>query len=496
MYSTDQMGTNAKHTPLGGLPPKTAWAVVWFVLLGAATLYWHGEFEDLDITTSTQDVAVNDAMTQIPGPLPAASAPLPEPTAMQPRFQSFTTQAEEFGRDDGLAPKPPHQPIEDPGDSALCPFYQALYLLDQIEQDETVRVLHYGDSILTTDELSGRVRRILQQRFGDAGHGFVLLGKPWRWYHHLDVVHGARGKWRARPLTSAPVSDGIYGLGGVAFETRHAGAVAWAGTVDDGPIGKRVAKFDISYLEQPRGGSFDILIDGNHVDTVRTTAEARRAEHRFLNVSPGSAKLTVKTRGDGPVRLFGAVLESDHPGVVYDSLAINGARASVLTRFDEEHWKSELKHRDADLVVLMFGANEGHNESLVLDEYRQHLAELLTVVRDGSPEAGCLIVGPLDQARREDDGKLGSRRMPSKLTQAQREVSLAHGCAFFDTFSAMGGKNSMAKWFRTGLGGGDLIHPTEHGARRIGVWLADALLAGYENFLYGGRRCASSVTSL
>ncbi|MCP4677576.1 MAG: hypothetical protein GY854_19090 [Deltaproteobacteria bacterium] len=470
-----------------GLPPKTRWAIVWFVLLGAAVLIWQGEFRNWFAKNDEDD----SGSLNSPGPLPSSPAPVPL-TSLQETDGGIGETVSKKRQ----APRTPHQPIEDPKDVAMCSFYSALNSLDNKKDKKLVRVAHYGDSILTTDELSGRIRRILQKRFGDGGHGFVLLGKPWRWYHHLDVNHGARGKWRARPLTSDPISDGLYGLGGVAFETRHRNAVAWAGTVEEGPIGTRVASFDISYLQQPRGGRFDLIVSGKVVETVDTSSKTRQVEHKILNISPGKAKLTVKTHGDGPIRLFGATLESDSPGIVYDSLAINGARASILARFDETHWKSELSRRDIDLIVIMFGANEGHNESLVLDEYRVHLAALLTTIREGAPEAGCLIIGPLDQARRKKDGRLGSRRMPAKLSQAQREVALEHKCAFFDTFTAMGGKKSMARWYRSGLGGGDLVHPTEHGARRIGSWLADAILAGYESFLYGGKQCVSNVTTL
>ncbi len=483
MYPNGEMSDDEKN----GLPPKTRWTVVCFVLLGAAVLIWQGKHRDW--LAGHAEVDTNSLNP--PGPLPSGSAP-----ALETSLQETDSDMGEAASEKLQPPKAPHQPIEDPKDVAMCSFYSALDSLDNEKSRKLVRVIHYGDSILTTDELSGRIRRILQKRFGDGGHGFVLLGKPWRWYHHLDVNHGARGKWRARPLTSDPVPDGLYGLGGVAFETRHRNAVAWAGTVEDGPIGTRVASFDISYLQQPRGGRFDLILSGKVIETVDTSAKERHVEHKLLNVPPGQAKLTIKTHGDGPVRLFGAALESDSPGVVYDSLAINGARASIMARFDETHWKSELSRRDVDLIVIMFGANEGHNEFLVLDEYRVHLTELLKTIREGAPEAGCLIVGPLDQARRKEDGRLGSRRMPSKLSQTQREVALEHECAFFDTFTAMGGKKSMARWYRSGLGGGDLVHPTEHGARRIGSWLADAILAGYGSFLYGGKQCVSNVTSL
>jgi lysophospholipase L1-like esterase len=148
------------------------------------------------------------------------------------------------------------------------------------------------------------------------------------------------------------------------------------------------------------------------------------------------------------------------------------------------------------LIVLMFGANEGHNEFLELDEYREHLTQVIRTMRDGLPNADFLVIGPLDQASRRSNGELKSRRMPAKLNRMQRKVALSEGCAFFDTYTAMGGKNSMASWLKRGWGGGDLIHPTETGARRIGSWITDALLAGYEQFLYGDTQCGSNVTSL
>ncbi len=470
------------------MPPKTMWAVIWFTVLGLGALVWQFGLSQENHLLGSSDGGL-DMMPQFehPGPLPPPPSPSLTPAvSLDKQDQSA-----------GLAPlRVPHQAIEDPGDSAMCRFYNALEDVERQKGDAVTRILHYGDSILTSDKLSGIARRFLQHRFGDGGHGFVLLGKPWEWYHHLDVKHGAKGDWRPRPLTSDPVADGMFGLGGVAFETRSNDARAWAGTVPRGPVGTRVASFDVSYLAQPRGGSFDLILNGQLIKTIDTDAATKHTAHHRVRVSPGPAKLVLRTHGNGRMRVFGAVLESGEPGVVYDSLAINGARASNLNRFDPHHWTSELRHRRANLVVLMFGANEGHNKYLPLDDYRREFTAVLQTIRQGAPESACLIVGPLDQAKRQRDGRLASRQMPHKLSKLQRDVSLNQGCAFFNTLEAMGGQNSMARWRRTGLGGGDLIHPTPQGARRIGTWLADALIAGYENYLIGGKKCASSVTSL
>jgi len=458
-----------------GLANKTAWAAIWFAVLGFASLaaikLWLGEEGGASVGPAAAEASMRA------GPLP----PLSEP--QDDLLDESVSEAE-------LGLTEPRVPIEDAEGRALCGFFRALAELERGDR-QAVRVAHYGDSILTSDHVSGQLRRVFQDRFGDAGHGFVLLGKPWRWYKHEDVRHGVKGEWRDRPLTSDPLADGLYGLGGVASEpVRGNRNSAWVATAEEGEHGARVATFEVSYLEQPGGGSFDALIDGKVVDTVQTGATARRAAHRVVRVDPpGRARLAIRPSNDGPLRLFGVVLESDRRGVVWDSLAINGARASVLGRYDARHWQSELAHRAPDLVVLMFGANEGHNEFLALGDYRVQLAEVIRVMRGGVPDAAFLVVGPLDQAQKKADGTFDSRRMPIRLNKVQREVALAEGCGFFDTFAAMGGRKSMGKWFRRGLGGGDLIHPTEHGSRKIGNWIAEALLWGYEQYKKDPQSC-------
>ena len=69
----------------------------------------------------------------------------------------------------------------------LRPFYLALWRTELGAPGAITRVLHYGDSPVTADSITADVRSLLQQHFGDAGHGFVLIAKPWAWYGHRGV---------------------------------------------------------------------------------------------------------------------------------------------------------------------------------------------------------------------------------------------------------------------------------------------------------------------
>jgi lysophospholipase L1-like esterase len=58
------------------------------------------------------------------------------------------------------------------------------------------------------------------------------------------------------------------------------------------------------------------------------------------------------------------------------------------------------------------------------------------------------------------------------------------GVAFFNTFEAMGGEGTMAKWYdgEPRLVGADFIHPMPAGARIVGELLYNALRDGYNEY--------------
>src|SRR3974390_2024028 len=104
----------------------------------------------------------------------------------------------------------------DDSNGALDSFYKALLRTEKGAPGAVTRIVHYGDSPTTADLITGDVRAMLQQRFGDAGHGFILAAKPWAWYQHRGVGLSDSG-WIAVPASRYGVRDGFFGLGGVSF---------------------------------------------------------------------------------------------------------------------------------------------------------------------------------------------------------------------------------------------------------------------------------------
>jgi lysophospholipase L1-like esterase len=369
--------------------------------------------------------------------------------------------------------------VEDATGHALDAFYTSLAKTRAKQPGAVTRILHYGDSVITSDYVSGTMRRKMQAELGDAGHGFILVANPWEWYFHNDVTHGAGEGWSSSRITGPTTKDGMYGLGGVTF-TGTPGASAFFGTSDRGTHGKKVSRFDVYYLETPNGGEVEAKI-GNTTERFTTKGESKASRIKSFSVADGEAKMTLRVIGGNP-RLFGVALERDGAGVVYDALGANGARAELLGSINATHLAEQMALRKPSLIVLQYGTNESEAPGIA-QNYERTLSGVVSMMKAAAPNASILIAAPLDRAETSEGGTLRTKPIIKKLVAAQRNVAKDSGIAFYNTFEAMGGEGSMAKWMKSGLGGGDLTHPTPQGAEALGDLFYSSITTGFEAWL-------------
>jgi lysophospholipase L1-like esterase len=230
-----------------------------------------------------------------------------------------------------------------------------------------------------------------------------------------------------------------------------------------------------------------VTADGGLLGRIETAADTKAAAFAEFSVAAGAG--TVELRVDqGSVRVFGLSAEKDGPGVVYDSLGLNGASITVMTRmFNQNHWAGQLQHRNPSMVIVNYGTNEADFAQFVERGYEKELREAILRLQTALPEASILIMSPMDRGHRTGPGEIQTMPTIPAIVAIERRVAKETGCGFFDTYTAMGGEGTMARWYtdQPRLVSADLIHPYPAGGRRIAEIFVRELEAGLNRYKVG-----------
>lgn len=389
-----------------------------------------------------------------------------------------TSEAEAQAQLDPEAPlrSEPIYPLVD-ASASLDRFYEALLSTELRTGDAVTRILHYGDSPTTADLITADLRGILQGQFGNAGHGYILMGKPWAWYGHRGFEIRSSG-WQITPANQSEVRNGLFGLGGVVF-WGSPGAVTRFTARDS-----THTTVEISYLNEPSGGTFELYAEGKLLGEINTNAREVVSAFAAFPIPEGANHFEIRVKSGSP-RLFGAEFTKSGPGIVYNSLGVNGAYVGILSRmFQEKHWAEQLKHYKPDLIIINYGTNESVYASFVDTSYTKELREVIRRIRTASPETSILVMSPMDRGQRDSTGGIGTVPSLLRLITLQQKVALETGCSFFNTFQAMGGPGTMGRWYNAEprLVSADFIHPMPNGAKLVGNLLYRGLIDGYNKY--------------
>lgn len=358
------------------------------------------------------------------------------------------------------------RPIENR--DAMGAFYSSLRLTESGEA--VTRIIHYGDSHVAADLMTGDMRRLFHRGFGDAGTGFALAVRPWKWYSPVGGSIATSTGWRASGLS--PTGDGRFGLAGMCASADR--AEEWI------RLTVRGRYFDIYLLKQPDGGAIDVRLDGTLIHE-RARLASSRFEPVYLEVeaeSFGLHTIEIKISAPGPVRLFGIASESDIAGVSYDALGMNGARAYLPLAWDWRVLADNLSRRDPGLIIIAYGSNEAGDSDFDTSEYAKRFAEMLARFQQAAPDASILVISPPDRAVKTGRRWRSIKRLTA-VVEAQRRAARAQGAAFWNLFEAMGGADSIDRWAGRGFAQADRVHLTRAGYRMVAEALYAELMRGY-----------------
>ncbi|OYQ71730.1 hypothetical protein B9T11_08395 [Wohlfahrtiimonas chitiniclastica] len=325
-------------------------------------------------------------------------------------------------------------------------------------QNSVVTMTQFGDSHTAADFFTGPLRELMQNKFGNAGIGWVTPMQVKGQRHAL--MSWQPSNWEV--MSSRNVNHLDFPMGGYVAK----------------PLRKGSSLLATLNQEELTRGMWNVRL---MVKSTKPEAIAVEDMKNRIRVSDGL--LSRPSNGwqmidlltylpfkidaiDESAEIGGMWLQRyQKPGVILSGIGTNGAQQSIWNKWSPQ-WLDELAATTSDLVILEYGTNEAFNDTLDEKEYRKNLHNSIQTVRKTLPNAAILLVGASDSIKNGNGTRECTDKQPPSYAQVkkiQRAVAQSEGVLYWDWQKAMGGKCSMERWVSYDLGRPDLVHLSPKG---------------------------------
>lgn len=392
---------------------------------------------------------------------------------LEDRMASLQTRKEDEFRQ--FAMNSPQRIYMPNGDEAyLDSFFESLELAGQ----QHVRILHLGDSQLECDRISSSLREHYQQEFGGHGVGLVPALQTVSTYTLSQTICPAEsvGHYLVYGSAESRASHRRYGIMGQVNHVVSGSTLRFtARDTEKHPCSGGVRR--VTVMARGSGG---MTLRAGGDSYAMECVEVNDAFSLFnTTLSQGTNVLTLTVHGDYDI--YGIQLD-DVNGVSLDNVPMRGCSGTIFTAIDEHTLAPFFQHENVRLLILQYGGNSvpACSGAKGISSYMSSLRRQIALFRRLAPEASILFIGPADMATRMH-GEMKTYPVLPEMVDSLREMSLQEGVAFWDMYSAMGGRGSIVRWYRARpqLAGGDFVHFTPKGAEKMADMLYGTLQLYY-----------------
>jgi lysophospholipase L1-like esterase len=367
-------------------------------------------------------------------------------------------------------------------DNDLKLFYHALINLSS--QDTLVRVLHFGDSQIEGDRVSGKLRQSLQNVFGGCGTGFMPVSE--HRVHRLNVLKYVSGWKKHKVFGSKP--NGLhnkYGFLGYYHKMDSAKESSHIQLKKKRKYFKGVNRAEtltMLYRSESDYRDGEVLINNQRQPITGEQVQGFVHKRTWLLDDFLENSLQVTFKQDTSIDVYGLSLDC-LKGVAVDNVGLRGSSGTEFTKINEVNLKNQLQLLNVKLVIYQFGVNV---IPYVVNDYKFYENKVyrqLKLFKKLMPNAAILVVGVSDMCQKKD-GEFISYPNIAKVILAQRKAASRADCAFWDLQKIMGGDGSMKNWVNAEppLGEKDYTHFNRRGANLIGEKLFNALMSDFNSY--------------
>lgn len=374
--------------------------------------------------------------------------------------------------------------------AALNSFFAGLDSL-RAGKDTVLSIVQLGDSHIQAGHLSGRVMRLMQQEFGNAGRGWIAPFKLSRTNEPDDYFISSVAKnWVAGRCIQNDRKTPI-GIGGIGLQNASPSI-----NLDISIAPNNGAGYAFNQAVFYRGDrSMPLLPAGPLKESVKTSFAATAcapgvlADTFRINRLTDTLQLHSTRRKPGTDVLlpassftntyYGFSLTNGKSGILYHSIGVNGA---MFVNYTEDAYLRQLALLKPSLLIISLGTNETFGSRFTTAEFTAQIKDFITRVKQQMPHTAILLTTPPECYKRVRVNKQRTYVRNENTQRAAKAIvdfARKEGVACWDLFTATGGKNSSRKWQEAGLLARDRVHFTKEGYQQQGTLLFQALMQSY-----------------
>lgn len=342
----------------------------------------------------------------------------------------------------------------------------------------SIHILHYGDSQIEQDRISGYIREELQNKFGGWGAGLVPAIQPIPSLSVAQTSSDSIPRYIADGTLRQKLSHDRYGV--LAQMAEVDGSVSltfasrkWKKTF---PHAKKFSKVCLLVGNTDAGFSAALVVNGK--DSTQTLKKAQDGMTK-LTWQLGTPVSNVGLKIRGKAEIYGISMESKS-GVFVDNIPLRGSSGTFFTKISPQLLSESMKKMNVKLILMEYGGNATPHlkKDESISNFKKNIGRQIAFMKKLNPNAKIIFIGPADMNTMVD-GKLQSYDKLEPIIDSLKSVALENGAMFWDMYSVMGGKNSMQKWVKHSPAWAttDYIHFTEKGASRI----AEVFMQSFNN---------------
>ena len=365
------------------------------------------------------------------------------------------------------------------------------------EKRKPLRIVHFGDSQIEGDRISGFIRERLQSRFGGGGPGLLPALKV---YNQASVSHDNSGNWYRYTIfgnVDKSVPHKRYGV--MCAFSRFTPIVSdslktseiitatakYSTKSSIYPSAKKFQRVKVYYGKYDTATTLEVLTDEKPYDNYNLDGN-EDLNIQTINFDVATNNATLVFKGANSPDIYGVSLEMPY-GISVDNIAMRGGSGTIFNKMDKSVLSGMLKDMDVELIIMQFGGNVMPyiKDEKGCKDYGNWFYSQLKTLKAAKPGVAIIVVGPADMSIKKED-YFETYPYLENVRDALKEASFKAGAGFWDMFSAMGGKNSMPSWVvaEPALASTDYIHFSPRGARIIAELFYEALNYEYETYRY------------